>query len=134
MAKFKTKKRNAIILRPGEGRTYPMGRIRSTFKADGAETANTYSVSEWWMDPNTKGPNAHSHEEDHVYYGLEGVMSVFVDKKWIDLPRGGVVVIPGGVTHTFENRSLKKRAGFLSFNNQSGFEDRMAGISQWFIK
>jgi hypothetical protein len=31
-----------------------MGRIQSVFKADGAETADRYSISEWWLDPETK--------------------------------------------------------------------------------
>lgn len=33
--------------------------------------------------------------------------------------------------HTFENRT-DLRAGFLSFDNEAGFEERMAGISEWF--
>ena len=33
----------ALFLRPGEGRDYPMGRIRALFKADGAETAARYT-------------------------------------------------------------------------------------------
>jgi hypothetical protein len=49
-------KRKPIVLPPGGGRSYPMGRISSIFKADGKETGNAYSISEWWLDPNTKGP------------------------------------------------------------------------------
>jgi hypothetical protein len=41
--------RKPIVLAPDEGRAYPMGRIRAVFKADRAETANGYSVSEWWL-------------------------------------------------------------------------------------
>jgi hypothetical protein len=33
-----------------------MGRISAVFKADGAETGQLYSISEWWLDPHTKGP------------------------------------------------------------------------------
>lgn len=43
--------RSALILRPGEGRSYPMGRISAIFKSDGAETAGRYSISEWWLEP-----------------------------------------------------------------------------------
>ena len=35
-----------------------MGRISARFKADGAETAGRYSISEWWLEPNTKGPSS----------------------------------------------------------------------------
>jgi hypothetical protein len=54
--------REAIILTPGGGRDYPMGRIRAVFKADEAETGNAYSISEWWLEANTTGPGAHAHD------------------------------------------------------------------------
>jgi hypothetical protein len=37
--------RKAVILGPGEGRSYPMGRIGAIFKADCAETDSRYSIS-----------------------------------------------------------------------------------------
>jgi len=61
-------KRVGIFLPPGEGRSYPMGRISTVFKADGDETQNGYSISEWWLEPNTQGPGAHSHAEDDIFY------------------------------------------------------------------
>lgn len=135
MSKTKTKKkRKPLVLSPGKGRVYSMGRIRSVFKADGAETGHSYSVSEWWMAPNTQGPHAHRHDEDHVYYVLEGTMSVLIHKKWIHLSKGSVVVIPEGTLHTFENRDKKRRAGILSFNNRSGFEEEMPAIVDWFAQ
>ena len=48
--------RKPIVLGPGEGRPYPMGRIDAVFKADGAETGAGYSISEWWLEPRTAGP------------------------------------------------------------------------------
>ena len=45
--------RRPVVLGPGEGRAYPMGRISAVFKADGAETGQLYSISEWWLDPHT---------------------------------------------------------------------------------
>src|SRR5687768_15683471 len=108
--------RKPIVLSPGGGRDYPMGRIRAIFKADEAETAQRYSISEWWLGPNTKGPGPHSHEEDDVFFVIEGTMSLFVGDAWIDAPVGSFVLVPGGVTHDFENRS-GARAGVLNFTN-----------------
>ncbi len=59
--------RDAVVLGPGEGRAYPMGRISAVFKADGAETVSRYSISEWWLEPHTQGPGAHSHPEDDIF-------------------------------------------------------------------
>lgn len=39
--------RQPIVLRPGEGRAYGMGRMSAVFKADDAETASRYSISGW---------------------------------------------------------------------------------------
>jgi mannose-6-phosphate isomerase-like protein (cupin superfamily) len=124
--------RSPVVLRPGEGRDYPMGRIRAVFKADGAETAQAYSISEWWLEPNTKGPGPHAHPEDDVFYIIGGTMSVMVADKWIDAPVGSLVLIPGGVTHDFENRG-DQRAGLLNFCSGE-FEPEMKGIAGWFAE
>ena len=87
--------RTAVVLDPGAGRAYDMGRMQAVFKADGAETASGYSISEWWLAPNSAGPGAHSHAEDDVFYVLEGTMSLLVGDRWIDAPKGAFVAVPG---------------------------------------
>jgi mannose-6-phosphate isomerase-like protein (cupin superfamily) len=126
-----TSHRKVLILRPGAGRSYPMGRISAIFKADGPETASQYSISEWWLDPHTNGPGTHSHDEDDVFFVIEGVMSFFVDGSWIDAPKGSFVLVPGGASHDFENRS-PRRAGVLNFSIPGNFEEDMPAIAQWF--
>jgi mannose-6-phosphate isomerase-like protein (cupin superfamily) len=125
--------RSALILRPGEGRSYPMGRISAIFKSDGAETAGRYSISEWWLEPHTQGPGPHSHPEDDVFFVIEGTMSFLVDGAWVDAPKGSFVLVPGGTTHDFENRS-GARAGALNFSAPGNFEEMMPGIAQWFAE
>jgi mannose-6-phosphate isomerase-like protein (cupin superfamily) len=128
-----TRKRKPLVLPPGGGRSYPMGRISSVFKADCEETASRYSISEWWLEPNTKGPGAHSHEDDDVFYVIEGTMSILVDGNWVDADKGSFVLIPGGFTHDFENRT-SKRAGVLNVSAPGGFEENMPSIVQWFAE
>ena len=125
--------RNPVVLAPGEGRAYPMGRISAVFKADEAETQSRYSVSEWWLEPHTQGPGAHSHAEDDIFYVIGGTMSVLVNGKWIDATKGSFVLIPGGVTHDFENRG-NARAGVLNFSVPGPFEPDMPSIAQWFAE
>jgi len=126
-----TPERMPVILAPGEGRAYPMGRISAVFKADGAETDARYAISEWWLEPHTQGPGAHAHPEDDVFYVISGTMSLLVGDTWVEATRGAFVLIPGGLTHDFENRS-DARAGVLNFSVPGGFEPHMQGIAQWF--
>lgn len=125
--------RKPIILSPGEGRSYSMGTMSAVFKADSDEGNGAYSISEWWLEPYSKGPGAHSHPEDDIFYVLEGVMSFLVGDKWIDAPKGSFVLAPSGVTHDFENRT-DARAGALNFSTPGNFELHMPSIIDWFKK
>jgi mannose-6-phosphate isomerase-like protein (cupin superfamily) len=130
----KTKKgREPIFLRPRAGRVYAMGPVKAIFKADGPETAGRYSISEWWLAPRTKGPGAHSHPDDDVFFVLEGTMSIFVGDRWIDAPKGSFVLAPGGTKHDFENRT-GERAGMLNVSAPGNFEEHVPGIAAWFRK
>ncbi|MET0144931.1 MAG: cupin domain-containing protein [Ilumatobacteraceae bacterium] len=120
-----------VVLAPGAGRRYDMGRIQAVFKADGTETTGGYSISEWWLEPETTGPGPHSHPEDDTFYVLDGTMSVLVGDRWIDAPRGSFVLVPGGTLHDFENRG-PTRAGVLNFSHPGDFEPHMASIVEWF--
>lgn len=122
--------RTPVILTPGAGRSYAMGRIDAVFKADGAETGRGYSISEWWLEPNTQGPGAHSHPEDDIFYVIAGTMSVRVGDDWVDATPGAFVLVPGGVVHDFENRGAV-RAGVLNFSN-GPFEHHMPMIADYF--
>lgn len=131
----KRPKRSGLHVRAGAGRAYEMGPLRAVFKADCGETADRYSISEWWLEPKTKGPGLHEHDEDDVFYVLEGTMSIALDEgsgvRWIDAKKGDLVVAPGGVRHDFENRT-SKRAGVLNVSAPGGFEPHMEGIADWF--
>ena len=81
--------RNGIVVAAGEGRSYPMGRLSAVFKADGEESAGLYSISEWWLEPHTLRPGAHSHPEDDVFYVLDGTLTFLVADRC-----GGGVQVP----------------------------------------
>jgi len=124
-------KRAPVVVQPGGGRSYEMGAVQAVFKADGAETRGQYSISEWWLDPYTRGPGAHQHDEDDVFFVLEGTMSFFVGGEWIDARKGSLVIAPGGTPHDFENRT-GERAGALNLSVPGDFEPHMLGIAEWF--
>jgi quercetin dioxygenase-like cupin family protein len=120
--------RKPLLVPAGQGRAYEMGRMRSIFKADGDETAGRYSISEWWLEPRTRGPGTHFHEDDHIFYVIEGALSLMVGDQWSTLDKGGYALIPGGTPHDFQNRG-DVRAGFISLNTPGGFEEDMPGIA-----
>jgi mannose-6-phosphate isomerase-like protein (cupin superfamily) len=90
-------------------------------------------VSEWWLEPHTLGPGAHSHDEDDIFYVLEGVMDFLVDDRWVQAPPGSFVLVPGGVTHSFRNTG-DERAGALNFGVPGGFEGSMPAIVDYFAE
>jgi quercetin dioxygenase-like cupin family protein len=123
--------RKPLVVMPTQGRKYDMGRMRAVFFADGAQTENRYSISEWWLDPHTPGPGVHSHQDDHIFYVLTGTLSLLIDGESTEAPRGSYALIPGGVPHDFQNHG-RDVCGFISINVPAGFEQKMPGIVEWF--
>jgi mannose-6-phosphate isomerase-like protein (cupin superfamily) len=123
--------RKPLIIRPDQGRRYDMGRMRAVFFADGKETDSRYSISEWWLEAQTRGPGAHAHADDHIFYVLAGTLSLVVDGKRTEASRGTYALIPGGVPHDFENHGAVE-CGFISINVPAGFEQMMPKLVQWF--
>lgn len=123
-----------IMLGPGEGRSYALGPMSAVFKADEAETGCAYSISEWWLEPHTPGPGAHSHEaHDDIFYVLEGTVTFLIGETWTPVAKGGFVRAAPGVTHDFRN-DTSERAGFLNIYVPGGFERDMPAIVEWFAR
>lgn len=130
--KHKNNETDALVLQAGQGRTYICGAMTAVFKADENETNEKYSISEWWLEPNSEGPGAHQHEDnDEVFYVIEGVASVLVGDRWINAGKGAFIRIPAKTIHDFANRTDEK-AGVLNFFIPGGFERNMPSIVKWF--
>jgi mannose-6-phosphate isomerase-like protein (cupin superfamily) len=122
----------AIYLPQGAGRSYEMGGMSSLFLADGEETADSYSISEWWLDAHQAGPGAHKHDaNDDIFYVLEGTVTFLLGEKKIAASKGAFIRVPAGVLHDFCNES-ESRAGFLNIYIPGGFEQEMPAIVEWF--
>jgi len=121
-----------LILTAGQGRVYNLGPMTAIFKADENETDEKYSISEWWLEPNSDGPGEHKHEDkDQTFYVLDGSISVFIADKWVDAEKGTFIRITKNTIHTFANRT-DKNAGMLNFDIPGGFEKDMPSMSEWF--
>ena len=83
--KHKNNLSDPIILPAGEGRKYDCGTMTAIFKADENETNQKYSISEWWLEPNSDGPGAHLHENnEEIFYVLEGIAAILIGDEWIE--------------------------------------------------
>ncbi|MBL0935446.1 MAG: cupin domain-containing protein [Rhizobiaceae bacterium] len=121
-----------ICLPPGGGRRYEMGRLTALFKADGSETDEAYSASEWLLDPGQPGVGAHKHERsDEIFLVLEGNPEFLLDDAWRSCPAGSFLRIPAGVTHNFRNFGPLPARLFSMFVG-AGFEHNMPAIIDWF--
>lgn len=121
-----------LVVEPNKGRSYSMGRMSAVFKADLKETNSTLSVSEWWLEPNTEGPHIHKHPEAHLFYVIEGTLSIYLkDTGWFNAKKGSYIYIPGETDHAFENQGDKK-VGFMSINTPGGFEKSVPYIVNYF--
>ncbi len=123
-----------LVVPPGGGRVYPMGRMSAVFKADLDETDSAMSVSEWWLEPNTGGPPNHQHPESHLFYVIEGPVAFYLEGRgWFEADKGAYLFIPGDTEHGFENRSGGK-VGFMSISVPGGFETSLPHIVGYFEK
>jgi quercetin dioxygenase-like cupin family protein len=122
----------SIFLPPNEGRMYDLGTMHAVFKADEKETQERYCISEWWLEPHTEGPGAHTHANNHdIFYVLEGTASILVSEEWINASKGAFILIPENIIHDFANRTNSK-TGLLNFFIPGGFERNMPSIVKWF--
>jgi mannose-6-phosphate isomerase-like protein (cupin superfamily) len=123
---------DTLIIPAGQGRVYDCGTMTAIFKADENETNEKYSISEWWLTPNSGGPGPHAHEEnDEVFYVLEGTTSFLIGDNWIDAEKGTFIRIPAKTIHDFKNET-DQRTGVLNFFIPGGFERNMPAIVKWF--
>lgn len=120
-----------IVSQASEGRLYELGAKKNTkvlFKADGAEVANQYAITEWWMEKDGPGPDPHVHENNNeLIYVIQGPVAVLIGENWERIETGGLVVIPAGTTHTFANQS-DQRVGILNIFLDSTYEAMMPHI------
>lgn len=123
--------RDPLLLAPGAGRSYDMGHMRAVFKGDGEESGHAWSISEWILEPGCPGPGAHSHDEDDIFFVLDGTVSLLIGEDWTDAGPGTFACAPGGTVHGFANRT-DRPARFLNVSTPGGFEAMMPAILAWF--
>jgi mannose-6-phosphate isomerase-like protein (cupin superfamily) len=91
----------AFVLRPGEGRSIPLGNFAMSLKADETSTGGAFTLLEASEPPNF-GPPLHIHHNcAEAFYVLEGEYRIFIAGREFACPAGSFIYIPVGVEHGF---------------------------------
>jgi quercetin dioxygenase-like cupin family protein len=82
-----------------------IGQLAIRFLLEGAASGGSVAMFEFDVAAGAKVPIAHSHDAyEETIYGLAGVLTFTVDGNAIDVGPGGVLCIPRGAVHRFDNR------------------------------
>src|SRR5205085_2505637 len=95
---------SVVILKPGEGRTIPLGLIQMVVQEDGTHTRGTLGVAEFAVPPHAPTPPPHIyHAHEEAFYVLEGVLEFLAGAETVWASAGTFVMVPIGTLHTFSN-------------------------------
>jgi len=104
----------AVIKRPGEGRTVAVVGDVYRFLATGEDTNGKYALWEAIVPPGG-GPPPHVHSrEEEGFYILEGEITFVIGDKRIVAGTGMFANMPVGTPHSFKNESRKPARMLIS--------------------
>jgi uncharacterized cupin superfamily protein len=95
-----------IIIPPDEGTRFEARGSEMCFKALASSGAGRFSLMERTLPPGGRMPPAHRHVDcDEAYYVLDGEVTFVLDSSETVGSTRWWVLVPGGASHTFGNRS-----------------------------
>jgi quercetin dioxygenase-like cupin family protein len=121
----------AVLHGPGEGERIAAGAgSEILIKVTGAETADSFFLSETTAAPGFPGPPLHRHKALHdMFYVLECTLTMDVDGERRELGPGSFACVPPGIAHTFSNPSAGP-VRFLNFSTPGGWEHYMRALGE----
>ena len=125
----KVEKTNAMIVKPNEARVYSQGLGEARILVDGERSGGAWWLGEFREDPGFMTALHFHYRQDEQFFVLEGVLSVYIDGKWLDLEPGTVAAVPHGMHHAQGNMG-KKPVRFLGSGNPAGFERFFAELDK----
>jgi quercetin dioxygenase-like cupin family protein len=115
------------ILLPDSARVYDIGRGEARILVGAEQSGGAWWLGSFRNDPGRRTSLHLHHSADEQFYALEGVISVWVDGSWHDLPPGALAVVPRGTPHALGNRT-NQAVRFLNSGNPAGFERFFADV------
>jgi mannose-6-phosphate isomerase-like protein (cupin superfamily) len=90
-------------LRPGEGKSYKLGRITLTFKTTAEDNGGAYTLCEA-IEPPDSGAGLHRHPTyDETFIICEGRYEFQLGERALKLAAGDTVFVPRGTPHGFKS-------------------------------
>ena len=103
-------------------------KIRTKVLLRSEESGGRVSVIDNVVPARAKGPFLHRHDFDEAFYMLEGELTFQVEDELVTARAGELAFAPGGVAHTFTNRS-DEPARYLLVCTPAGFERYFARMA-----
>jgi mannose-6-phosphate isomerase-like protein (cupin superfamily) len=98
-----------IVLKPGAGRSIPLGSFAMSLKASADDTNGAFVLLQA-DEPPGFGPPMHIHHDcAEAFYVLEGAYHIFVGEEEHVCPAGSFVFIPAGTVHGFRVGDVPSR-------------------------
>lgn len=86
------------------------------YLATGAETNGEFGLYRWNFAPGRSGPDPHFHRTiTESFYVLEGTVSLYDGRRWVDGHPGDFLRVPQGGIHAFRNESGATASMLLLF-------------------
>lgn len=123
--------REAVVLRPGEGRSIDLGEFTMSVKASAEMTKGAFSLLEA-TEPAGFGPPLHTHgDAAEAFYVLEGEYIVFLDEREVACPAGSFIFIPAGIPHGFRvGTTASRKLNFYIPGAMVGYFDELSEAIQ----
>jgi mannose-6-phosphate isomerase-like protein (cupin superfamily) len=118
-----------MIVTPQQAHLYSMGLGEAHILVDGERSGGAWWMGEFREQFGFMTPLHFHPRQDEQFYVLEGVLSLYVEDKWMDLDPGSIATVPHGVHHAQGNTG-NVRTRFLGSGNPAGFEQSFAEIDQ----
>jgi mannose-6-phosphate isomerase-like protein (cupin superfamily) len=90
--------------------------VRGHYLATGRSTRGEFGLYRWEMPPEAGGPKPHFHRTiTESFYILDGTVSVYDGRAWVDAEAGDFLTVPEGGIHGFRNESSAPASMLILF-------------------
>jgi mannose-6-phosphate isomerase-like protein (cupin superfamily) len=102
------------------------------YLATGAGTRGEFGLYRWNMAAGPGGPDPHFHKTiSESFFVLEGTISLYDGKSWVDGRPGDFLFVPEGGIHGFRNESAEPASMLILFAPGAPREDYFETLAGW---